>query len=280
MDTLKVKKKRSKNFIINDYYHYGINNNTPISFDNILSIIIYTDWSDLSCIFSSTFRKLKEYDTLSMVKKRNSQFANWAKKIRETVEYYGNDGWRDWESDEHNKVFENERGPFFCGLSFEMVISQFNIRLNIPTSTTKHFEVAERFSGDGGIIITINNNGYVNSQVLPCLNCCWLSNYNSEEERLWCGGFAPIKVENITILDGCLNYEKYFKALFYFDCMCSGNNMNDNTTNEVTEYDYFIIRNLIFDILKINGFVNKYPSYINHTFHAYINNKTQIVLNL
>ncbi len=41
-----------------------------------------------------------------------------------------------------------------------MVVSQFNIRLYSPTSTSKQIEVAQRFTDDKGIILQMNNNGH------------------------------------------------------------------------------------------------------------------------
>lgn len=139
-------------------FHYGIQDGSALRFDHILSITLYTDWSELSTAFSSTFRKQNEYDTLLMIKKRNMEYHNFSKYIREIVEYYGNFGWRDYEDDKVNNEYNIERGPFFCGMSFIMVIPQFNILLNGPTSTSKQIEVAYRFSGDEGIVIQINNN--------------------------------------------------------------------------------------------------------------------------
>ncbi len=45
------------------------------------------------------------------------------------------------EEEKKNKILE--KGPYYCGLSYVMVIPQFNIRLYSRTSTTKQIEVAE-----------------------------------------------------------------------------------------------------------------------------------------
>ena len=39
------------------------------------------------------------------------------------------------------------RGPFFCGINFVMNMSQFNIMLIGPCSTSKELAVAARFGG-------------------------------------------------------------------------------------------------------------------------------------
>ena len=275
--TIKAK-QTTYDMAVDDLFHYDIRKGSIISFDHLLSIILYTDWDKLSCSFSKTFRKEKQYETLSMVKRRNGEYANWGMRIRETVEYFGSEGWRDWDSDKVNKYNNLERGPYFCGMSFVMVIPQFNIRLNSPTSTSKTLEVATRFGGDEGILIQINNNGYAESDLLRSWNCCWLSNYNGEDERLWCGGDLQIKVESIKVLSTNENFHKYFKPLFYFDCMCSGNQMKDNMIGDITDEHYLVLSNLIKDRLTINNFVSKYHKYIKNTFHAFTANKQQIVI--
>merc|ERR1712232_109357 len=108
-------------------------------------------------------------------------------------------------------------------------------------------------------------------------NCCWLSNYNGEDERLFCGGHYQIKVESIKVLSTNENFHDYFKPLFYFDCMCSGNQMNDNIIEDITDEHHLVLSNLIKDRLSINNFVSKYHKYIKNTFHAFTANKQQIV---
>ena len=115
-----------------------------------------------------------------------------------------------------------EVGPFFCGINRLVVIPEFNIRLNSPTSTTKQIEVANRFGGDEGVVIQLNNNGYQQSHGLRSFNCSWLSDYSGEDERIWIGGEYPIKIETIRTLSNSANYIDYFRPFFYFDCMING----------------------------------------------------------
>ena len=73
------------------------------------------------------------------------------------------------------------------------------------------------------------------------------------------------------------NYTRYFKALYYFDAMLGGSAWIDqlNDTNI-----HVIISNLINGyIFKDKNLQNKYGGYMNDTFRAYINNKTQIIIN-
>eukprot|EP01084_Bolivina_argentea_P074984 135993_1 len=150
MNTEKAK-QITASYIPSDRYHYDIPEGTCITFNHLLTVILYTDWSEFSTQLTSTFRKTQPYETLSMLKLRNKEFANCSKTLRECVECFGNFGWQDWLDDKQNIDAENERGPVFCGMNFVMVIPQFNIRLCGPTSTTKSIAVALRFATDNGM---------------------------------------------------------------------------------------------------------------------------------
>eukprot|EP01084_Bolivina_argentea_P266876 452831_1 len=179
--TQKVKSMKANGSI---YLHYGITNGTDISFSNLLSVILYCDWSELCTQFSATFRRNEPHEQLSSVKSRNREFAVWAKTLRETVQFFGQMGY-DYQYAEHVNRFNNRfKGPFFCGLTSFMIIPEFQIRLCGPTSTSKQISVATRFGGEHGMIIQLNNNGHYQVKFLRSFCCCWLSNYNGEDEYL------------------------------------------------------------------------------------------------
>ena len=81
METEKIKNIKSKYFT----YEYGIEFNTPITLNHIMSLVFYTDYTVLSTIVSSTFRRLNN-ETDNEWKNRHSQFANIARLLRESVE--------------------------------------------------------------------------------------------------------------------------------------------------------------------------------------------------
>ena len=165
------------------YLHYDIEQGESISVQNLLSVILYCDWTDLSTRFSSTFWKTESYESIESIKKNNREYAIWSKLLRETVQFYGNKGYlnkfpNDPVMNEKWNVNDGRiKGPFYCGLSAVMVIPKFNIRLCGPTSTSKQLEVAMRFGGDNGMIMTLQNDSYHLSRILRGFNCSWLSNY-------------------------------------------------------------------------------------------------------
>merc|ERR1712110_921024 len=68
---------------------YEISFDAVLLFDHLLSAIMYTDYSKLSTAFSSSFRKIKSFETLKSVKKRNACFYWMSRRLRELVELFG-----------------------------------------------------------------------------------------------------------------------------------------------------------------------------------------------
>ena len=71
---------------------YDIDQESRISFNHLLSLVLYTDYSDLSTHFSSTFRAIHQYEQLSSVRVRNANYWWMSKSLRELVELYGSCG--------------------------------------------------------------------------------------------------------------------------------------------------------------------------------------------
>lgn len=70
----------------------------------------------------------------------------------------------------------------------------------------------------------------------------------------------------ITIRNG-RNYADYLKALYYLDIIVTLEG-GDNLNNAIDD-DWRIVINLIKHRLRIKGFRNEYPMYINEIFRAY-----------
>eukprot|EP01083_Nonionella_stella_P185725 677925_1 len=264
-----------------DPLHYGIKKGTRLSLANLLSVILYCDWSDMCTAFSKTFRKIKSYESLESIKKRNREFANWSKILRETVQYFGQRGFWEGMDEKANKYNKRVDGPFFCGMSVVMVIPEFNIHLCAPTSTSKEICVASRFASSDGIVIQLNNNGHYHSDYVRSFNCSWISDFAGEDEWLFIGGDWPIKIESIINIQTKQNFKDIYRALFYFDCMINGAQMKArfNARRDITDEECLVLNDLIKHKLNMDGFVNKYNQYINDTFDAFTNHKTQIALN-
>ena len=178
-------------------FHYDIKKGSSLCSHHLLSLLLYTDYTDLSSNFSSSFRKTKTFETLKNIKKRNSAYFFMSKHLRELVEVYGQcsfgeykgTGLVSWSSSFINKM----SGYFYCGMSVAMNIPSFSMRLCSPTSTSMQLSVALKFSGRDGMVITLNNptttdDKYGHPTVgqysyLRGFNCCWISRYKEEDER-------------------------------------------------------------------------------------------------
>ena len=158
----------------NDPLHYGISNRSPLRFSHLLALVLYSDWTELQCAFTKTFRKTSQYESLSDLKARNREYHHWSKNIREAVEYYGSRGWMDDWDKKRNISWNRKKGPFYSGMSHKMVFPEIMIRLNGPCSSTKQIEVATRFAGDQGMIIKLDNNSYRQSNNLRCFDMNWV----------------------------------------------------------------------------------------------------------
>merc|ERR1712154_715873 len=69
--------------------YYGISGKARFGFPNLVSLILYTDYSAVSCDFSSSFRKISPFETLKSIKQRNAEYYWLSKTLRETVEIFG-----------------------------------------------------------------------------------------------------------------------------------------------------------------------------------------------
>ena len=123
------------------WLHYGISRHAPISINHIISLITYTDCTNYSRVFSSTFRKINVTESMTSVRIRNREFCWQSKLFREAVEIYGSVCYAD--SDSAGGIFRSGiAGPFYTGVNCQLFIPEFAIRSCAPTSTSMHMEVA------------------------------------------------------------------------------------------------------------------------------------------
>eukprot|EP01084_Bolivina_argentea_P051376 94496_1 len=272
----------------NDPLRYGIKNGAAITYNHILCVILYCDQSELSREFSKTFRKTSPHQSITDIIERNSEYAIWARLLRETVEYFGHRGFGDVMEEKSfsaNRIFKSHTinrliGPFYCGLSVEIAMPEFSIRLSGPTSTSRQKQIALNFAGSAGLLIQLNNTGTEISGDLRGFDCCWISAFGQEDEVLFIGGEYRIRIQTVILIKTKSNYHLFFKSLFYFDCLLNGSHLNGYYITVISKKDYKILDELIKHKLKENDFENKCPKYINDTFESYANNKKEIILNL
>eukprot|EP01084_Bolivina_argentea_P264883 448848_1 len=79
--TAAVKEMKAKYHPKDQAAHYGINKGAGITLKHIQSVIMYTDFTDLSTLFSSTFRPAYFGEALESIKKRNQCFYYLSKTL-------------------------------------------------------------------------------------------------------------------------------------------------------------------------------------------------------
>eukprot|EP01084_Bolivina_argentea_P250769 420315_1 len=52
--------------------YYGIEKDSRLTFNHLVSMIFYCDYSELSCAFSSSFRKVKKFETIKNIAQKQS----------------------------------------------------------------------------------------------------------------------------------------------------------------------------------------------------------------
>eukprot|EP01084_Bolivina_argentea_P291447 500911_1 len=261
--------------------HYDIWETAPLLLAHLISLILYTDFTDLSRDFTSTFRTTSLYEELESIKNRNCKYWWMSKMLREAVEIYGECGKGDWDGinspRDRNKRINKLTGPFYCGLNVRLNIPEFNISLCSPTSSSLHIEVAVKFSGDMGIIIKLDNPPTVQYDKLRAFNCSWISRYKGEDEQLFFGGCYRIKVKEIILRSTNQNFKTFIHSLYYLDAMITGGTNLGNI--KIHKKDVIIIENLINNILH-KPTTKRFNDYVYSTFLAFCNNKKEIILDL
>ena len=258
------------------FLHYDIPEGSPLHVEHLMAVIIYCDFTELSENFSRTFRAIHPFESLFSIKKRNQNYWHLSKRLREIVQFYGD-----------NKVETGIKGPFFCGINHVMPVSEFSMRLYSPTSTSKIIEVACRFAGDDGMVFQLNNNGdSTSSRYLRCFPCSWLSIYPEEQEYLFFGGDYRIRMESIRNEITKHNFIKFMKPLFYFDSMLNGCDFTGcDPKKDIKEDDTKLLSDLIEYRLSVHKNNDKQPefqydTYVYNSFDLFCIKKKYITLNL
>ena len=130
-------------------------NDEATSKSRLMCIILYTDYSELSSHFSSTFRKSNTFEPTQAMIRRHRNYYWMARLLRDAIQVYG-------KSYNYGRL----RGPFYCGMSTVMNLPSFAVKLLCPTSTSCHIEVAIKFSGESGCII--QSQKYILAKSLEC----------------------------------------------------------------------------------------------------------------
>ena len=115
---------------------YGIEECTEISKEHIMCLLFYTNFSDHSAAFSSTFRRKHGFETDESLKARNREFWHWSRYLRECIECFG---------DEFDELYRQGISTLWHGVSAELIFDSTHIELCGPFSTTAGLFVYNEF---------------------------------------------------------------------------------------------------------------------------------------
>eukprot|EP01083_Nonionella_stella_P311324 1109706_1 len=250
---------------------YGISKRSLITAKHILSVLLYTNHPDLTAAFSQSFRKLSGSESDHDFKERHSYFANWARMLRETVECWGYGLWERRKS----------RQTFYHGISKTMVLDGFKQRFCCLTSTTLQYETAmmsvfanQREGDEEGTVISIRNDG----SKVSFFDCIRWSDCNGESEMLFLGGFDPLDVCGLTVLDNRLNM-RYFNWITAMKVFRTGLTDGDVTTDKVRAVTVKHI-DLLVDNLLNKRKANDIPAYIQTLFEEILSKIPRIIIDI
>eukprot|EP01084_Bolivina_argentea_P273198 465300_1 len=222
---------------------YGVIFESCITVEHLMAVLFYTDYSDLSYHFSSTFRALNESDTFETNCQRNSEYAHWSNLLCQAVNCFGPKA--------------KQGAVYYHGINKMMIFKSFTSYYNSPTSTTFQKSVAAIFAAETGAILQLKRC----TDVAPSyFNCCWLSSYSNEDERIFVmpvTGGSPrqkLRIASIISVSTKTNYKFIIHAItsLYYGIIPGWLGRHDGF--KIKKKDVKILKNLI---ARTGG----YPSY-------------------
>ncbi len=223
-------------------------NGARISFNHLMVIILYCDYTLLSYKFSASFRAKEKNENIKIIKERHRNFYWFGRYLRELVEGFG-------------KEISAEDAPYFHGISGNVTFTSTIAKFHHPMSTTKEIAVAQRFATNNGIIISVKMHQFE----VPYFDCNWISKFGNEEESLFIGGIFPLQIANII---NCITGEQYYKYLRAINIFAMAMDADYGIFN-ATEGDEEIIQSVI------NG-NDDVSNYVLRLFAAYCRQKKLI----
>eukprot|EP01084_Bolivina_argentea_P287756 493771_1 len=252
---------------------YGIKAQSVITSNHIFAVMLYTNHTQLSFYFSKSFRPCIETDTIASMKNRHSEYGNWAKTLRETVETYGT-------------ILSSLSSikSFYHGISRKMLFpGGFDGTFCCPTSTTLNYSTAVMFAsqGDNGIVITIKNN----DAILSFFNCISWSDYPGESEMLFIGGLNPATICGLYSVSDSIKYDRWIQP-FQIAISVLRSGENGAFEHKITQTQVNLVESLISDVVNTENNIESkdnietVPKYVQQLFHNVINGVSRIIINI
>eukprot|EP01084_Bolivina_argentea_P020494 38111_1 len=248
---------------------YGMTRYAPPSPQNILSVILYTDYDSLQYKFSETFRKIFVDESQQLLKNRGNEFWNWSKTLIETVNAFG------------TMVKDSNISVFYHGISSPIYFPSLIPTFNSPTSTTPKLSIACQFAKAGGIIVELAKMENWCHDV-KYFNCTFVSCFGNEEERLFIQPHDPnhhLQLLSIRNMSTNENYKQFVYAINIFQRITEADKYKKMEEWESVEGKTDDCINDL--ILMLHGQNNvNCPNYIHKMLHKWANSMTTVHMDL
>ena len=160
----------------------------PISIEHLIALKLYTDFDDVQREFKRHCRRLHIGESVVTVIQRNREIAIWSRLLRECVMFWG------------KTMPKNEE--LYCGLTARLVLRSLTQPFECPLSTTKNFDIAQRFTDEcNGAILRVKR-ANSRTRYFPASS---ITAQGNEEERLFFG--STIEIDGIFIFSGESGWE-------------------------------------------------------------------------
>lgn len=179
-----------------DQYEFGIKKGTKINEEQIMSLLLFMNYTELRHHLVSTFTKLEDSnhkkESDRKFKLRHQQFVNFSMKLTEAVLVFG----------QKMDSFD----IFYHNMDIQMIFNKNKLLFFGPTSVTSKLEIAQQYQyhEDMKGLILVLADWYNNSDVdgnddngARYFNSSWMSDFVNEQESIFIGADSPIKLATI-----------------------------------------------------------------------------------
>ena len=175
---------------------FGVKAGSAISIDDMLCVMLYTNYDKLQNKFSKTFRKASQNESDEELKERHSAFVHLSRFIKEAVNCFG---------DNKSKI------TVYHGINSLTIFDNFTIRFSGPTSTTTSWGVAINFATNSGTVITMQSVQY--QYASHHFDCALWSDFPAEDEELFIGMDFAMDIVNVHDIHENIEYEEWTNVI-------------------------------------------------------------------
>jgi len=263
-----------------DYYHI-VKEESIISLEHILAVVLYTDYDSLHLRLRRIFHRVSAGESDEALKKRHACYYHFCRLLYEAVNVFG-------EALNCNVYHCVDNARF----------TAFEVSMHGIVSCSTHLEVAINCIADtdilrdDGMVLELKANTATTTSTVNVrhFNCTFFSAYGNENERLLFGAREPIQIASIRAVqheDNWKNYAKYVEAIEVYDNAVNGRSMYREHAVEQAVYEA-LIKLLEHELelqSKRDSNMNRnwnyqLPLFLSTYFRGFCDDKTRIVIDV